>query len=84
MTLARIEMVLRLVGGVIAALAVSEVARNFLTPTPALFAPWPYLLSIIIGIIVAVGVIIIIIWTDHIDFFFNKVAIVNIYITCIS
>jgi uncharacterized protein YacL len=49
MTLARIEMVLRLVGGVIAALAVSEVARNFLTPTPALFAPWPYLLSIIIG-----------------------------------
>jgi uncharacterized protein YacL len=49
MTLARIEMVLRLVGGVIAALAVSEVARNVLTPTPAILAPWPYLLSIIIG-----------------------------------
>jgi len=49
MTLARIEMVLRLVGGVIAALAVSEVARNFLTPTPALLAPWPYLLTIIIA-----------------------------------
>ena len=49
MTLARIEMVLRLVGGVIAALAVAEVARNFLTPTPALLAPWPYLLTIIIG-----------------------------------
>jgi uncharacterized protein YacL len=49
MTLARIEMVLRLVGGVIAALAVAEVARNVLTPTPAFLAPWPYLLSIIIG-----------------------------------
>jgi uncharacterized protein YacL len=49
MTLARIEMVLRLVGGVIAALAVAEVARNFLTPAPALLAPWPYLLTIIIG-----------------------------------
>ena len=48
MTLARIEMVLRLVGGVIAALAVAEVARNVLTPSPAL-APWPYLLTIIIG-----------------------------------
>jgi uncharacterized protein YacL len=50
MTLARIEMVLRLVGGVIAALAVAEVARNVLTPAPALLAPWPYLLSIIIGV----------------------------------
>jgi uncharacterized protein YacL len=49
MTLARIEMVLRLVGGVIAALAVAEVARTVLTPTPALLAPWPYLLTIIIG-----------------------------------
>src|SRR3954466_14189811 len=49
MTLARIEMVLRLVGGVIIALAVSEVVRNFLTPTTALLAPWPYLLTIIIG-----------------------------------
>jgi len=49
MTLARIEMVLRLVGGVIAALAVSEVMRNVLTPAPAFLAPWPYLLSIIIG-----------------------------------
>jgi uncharacterized protein YacL len=49
MTLARIEMVLRLVGGVIAALAVAEVARNVLTPAPALLAPWPYLLTIIIG-----------------------------------
>jgi uncharacterized protein YacL len=49
MTLARIEMVLRLVGGVIAALAVAEVSRTVLTPTPALLAPWPYLLTIIIG-----------------------------------
>ena len=49
MTLARIEMVLRLVGGVIAALAVAEVLRNVLTPTPVLLAPWPYLLTIIIG-----------------------------------
>src|SRR6187200_862313 len=49
MTLARIEMVLRLVGGVIAALAVAEVARTVLTPTPALLAPWPYLLTIIIA-----------------------------------
>ena len=49
MTLARIEMVLRLVGGVIAALAVAEIARTVLTPTPALLAPWPYLLTIIIG-----------------------------------
>ena len=49
MTLARIEMVLRLVGGVIAALAVAEVERNVLTPIPALLAPWPYLLTIIIG-----------------------------------
>ena len=49
MTLARIEMVLRLVGGVIAALAIAEVMRNVLTPTPVLLAPWPYLVSIIIG-----------------------------------
>ena len=49
MTLARIEMVLRLVGGVIAALAVAEVARTVLTPAPALLAPWPYLLTIIIA-----------------------------------
>jgi len=49
MTLARIEMVLRLVGGVIAALAVAEVARTVLTPTPASLAPWPYLLTIIIA-----------------------------------
>jgi uncharacterized protein YacL len=49
MTLARIEMVLRLVGGVIAALAVAEVARTVMTPAPALIAPWPYLLTIIIG-----------------------------------
>ena len=49
MTLARIEMVLRLVGGVIAALAVAEVERNVLSPAPALLAPWPYLLTIIIG-----------------------------------
>ncbi len=50
MTLARIEMVLRLVGGAVAALAVAEVARTILTPAPALLAPWPYLLTIIIGI----------------------------------
>ena len=49
MTLARIEMVLRLVGGVIAALAFAEVARTVMTPTPALLAPWPYLLTIIIA-----------------------------------
>ncbi len=49
MTLARIEMVLRLVGGVIAALAVAEVARTVLTPAPALLAPWPYLLTVIIA-----------------------------------
>jgi uncharacterized protein YacL len=49
MTLARIEMVLRLVGGVIAALAVAELLRNVLTPTPVLLAPWPYLLTLIIA-----------------------------------
>jgi len=49
MTLARIEMVLRLVGGVIAALAVAELERAILTPAPALLAPFPYLLTIIIG-----------------------------------
>jgi uncharacterized protein YacL len=49
MTLARIEMVLRLVGGVIAALAVAEVERHVLTPAPSFLAPWPYLLPIIIG-----------------------------------
>jgi uncharacterized protein YacL len=49
MALARIEMVLRLVGGVIAALAVAEVARTVMTPAPAMLAPWPYLLTIIIG-----------------------------------
>jgi uncharacterized protein YacL len=49
MTLARIEMVLRLVGGAIAALAVAELERTILTPAPALLAPWPYLLTIIIG-----------------------------------
>jgi uncharacterized protein YacL len=42
-------MVLRLVGGVIAALAVAEVARSAMTPIPVLLAPWPYLLTIIIG-----------------------------------
>ena len=49
MTLVRIEMVLRLVGGVIAALAVAEVERNALSPMPEFLAPWPYLLTIIIG-----------------------------------
>lgn len=49
MTLARIEMVLRLVGGVIAALAVAEVERSALTPLPSFLAPWPYLLTVIIG-----------------------------------
>jgi uncharacterized protein YacL len=49
MTLARIEMVLRLVGGVIAALGFSELTRALLTPTPALLAPWPYLLTVIIA-----------------------------------
>jgi uncharacterized protein YacL len=49
MTLARIEMVLRLVGGVVAALGVAEIERNVLTPAPAFLAPWPYLLTIIIG-----------------------------------
>jgi uncharacterized protein YacL len=49
MTLARIEMVLRLVGGVVAALGVAEVERNVLAPAPAFLAPWPYLLTIIIG-----------------------------------
>ncbi|MGE3270433.1 MAG: PIN/TRAM domain-containing protein, partial [Chloroflexota bacterium] len=49
MTLVRIEMVLRLVGGVIAALAVAEVERSALTPLPTFLAPWPYLLTIIIG-----------------------------------
>lgn len=49
MTLARIEMVLRLVGGVVAALGVAEVERSVLTPPPALLAPWPYLVTIIIG-----------------------------------
>ena len=50
MTLARIEMVLRLVGGAIAALGFSEFTRVALTPTPALLAPWPYLLTVIIAI----------------------------------
>ena len=49
MTLARIEMVLRLVGGVIAALAIAEVERSALTPLPSFLAPWPYLLTVIIG-----------------------------------
>ncbi|MFN8634220.1 MAG: PIN domain nuclease [Chloroflexota bacterium] len=49
MTLARIEMVLRLVGGVIAALAFAEFTRTLLTPTPTLLAPWPYLLTLIIA-----------------------------------
>jgi uncharacterized protein YacL len=49
MTLARIEMVLRLVGGVVAALAVAEIERNVFTPAPALLAPWPYLVTVIIG-----------------------------------
>ncbi len=49
MTLARIEMVLRLVGGVVAALGVAEVERNVLAPAPSFLAPWPYLLTIIIG-----------------------------------
>lgn len=49
MTLVRIEMVLRLVGGVIAALAVAEVERSALTPMPSFLAPWPYLLTVIIG-----------------------------------
>ena len=49
MTLVRIEMVLRLVGGVIAALAVAEVERSALTPMPAFLAPWPYLLTVIIA-----------------------------------
>jgi uncharacterized protein YacL len=49
MTLARIEMVLRLVGGAIAALAFAEFTRVALTPTPSLLAPWPYLLTIIIA-----------------------------------
>lgn len=49
MTLARIEMVLRLVGGVIAALGVAEIERVILTPMPSFLVPWPYLLTIIIG-----------------------------------
>jgi uncharacterized protein YacL len=49
MNLARIEMVLRLVGGVVAALGVAEIERNVFTPAPAFLAPWPYLLTIIIG-----------------------------------
>jgi uncharacterized protein YacL len=49
MTLARIEMALRLVGGAIAALAFSEFTRSLLTPTPTLLQPWPYLLTLIIG-----------------------------------
>lgn len=49
MTLARIEMVLRLLGGAIAALGVAEVERRILTPPPSLLEPWPYLITIIIG-----------------------------------
>src|SRR5256885_13193894 len=49
MTLARIEMVLRLVGGVVAALGVAEIERNVFTPVPQILVPWPYLLTIIIG-----------------------------------
>jgi uncharacterized protein YacL len=49
MTLTRIEMVLRLVGGVVAALGVAELERNLLRPTPSFLIDWPYLLTIIIG-----------------------------------
>ncbi len=49
MTLTRIEMVLRLVGGVVAALGVAEIERALLRPTPSFLIDWPYLLNIIIG-----------------------------------
>jgi uncharacterized protein YacL len=49
MTLHRIEMVLRLVGGVIAALGMAEIERNILRPPPPFLVEWPYLLNIIIG-----------------------------------
>ena len=49
MTLTRIEMVLRLVGGVVAALGVAEIERTLLGPTPSFLVDWPYLLTIIIG-----------------------------------
>lgn len=49
MTLTRIEMVLRLVGGVVAALGMAEFERTILSPTPSFLIDWPYLLTIIIG-----------------------------------
>ena len=49
MTLTRIEMVLRLVGGVVAALGVAELERTLLRPTPSFLIDWPYLLNVIIG-----------------------------------
>jgi uncharacterized protein YacL len=49
MTLHRIEMVLRLVGGVVAALGMAEFERNILRPPPPFLVEWPYLLNIIIG-----------------------------------
>ncbi|MCC6174797.1 MAG: PIN domain nuclease [Chloroflexi bacterium] len=49
MTLHRVEMVLRLLGGVVAALGVAELGRTMLNPPPTFLAPWPYLLPIIIG-----------------------------------
>ncbi len=49
MTLMRIEMVLRLVGGVVAALGVAELERILLEPAPSFLTDRPYLLNIIIG-----------------------------------
>ena len=49
MTLTRIEMVLRLVGGVVAALGMAEIERTLLRPTPPFLVEWPYLLNVIIG-----------------------------------
>ena len=49
MNVARIELVVRFVGGVIAALGAWEAGRNFLLPSFPLLASWTYLTYIILG-----------------------------------
>jgi uncharacterized protein YacL len=58
MSVARVEMVLRFLGGLIAALAVWELGRNYLLPTFPFLSSWPYLTYIISGIGAAVAFVI--------------------------
>ncbi len=55
MTVARIEMVLRFVSGVIAALGVWEAGRNVLAPSVPFLSSWTYLTYIILGIAAALA-----------------------------